>query len=251
MNIIGIIPSRYASTRFPGKPLAMINGKSMVQRVYEQALKTHNLSKVVVATDDDRIFNHVKSFGGEAVMTATSHINGTSRCLEALEILESQQTVSSIDAVINIQGDEPFVRPEDIDNITTLFSDGKADIVTLAIKISQPDEIIDPNTVKVVMDVNKFALYFSRQAVPYVRGVQTEQWQRCHDFFKHIGLYGCRTDILKKIALLPPSPLESSEKLEQLRWLENGFRIKVKTTDFESLSVDTPDDLKKITGKIC
>ena len=250
MNIIGIIPSRYASTRFPGKPLAMINGKSMVQRVYEQALKTHNLSNVVVATDDDRIFNHVNSFGGKAIMTSTMHTNGTSRCLEVLKIMEQQQTTVTIDAVINIQGDEPFIRPEDIDNLTTLFSDSKVDIATLAIKISQPDEIIDPNTVKVVFDVNKFALYFSRQAIPFVREAQTDQWQIHHNFFKHIGLYGYRTDILNKIALLPPSPLESSEKLEQLRWLENGFRIKVKTTDFESLSVDTPDDLKKIIEKI-
>ena len=164
MNIIGIIPSRYASSRFPGKPLAMIDGKSMVQRVYEQALKANNLSKVVVATDDERIFNHVHSFGGEVVMTATSHINGTSRCLEVLKIMEQQKSTSSIDAVINIQGDEPFMRPEDIDNLTTLFSDNKVDIATLAKKISQPDEINDPNTVKVVMDVNQFALYFSRQA---------------------------------------------------------------------------------------
>jgi len=250
MNIIGIIPSRYASSRFPGKPLAMIDGKSMVQRVYEQALKANNLSKVVVATDDERIFNHVHSFGGEVVMTATSHINGTSRCLEVLKIMEQQKSTSSIDAVINIQGDEPFMRPEDIDNLTTLFSDNKVDIATLAKKISQPDEINDPNTVKVVMDVNQFALYFSRQAIPFVREAQADQWQIHHNFFKHIGLYGYRTDILKKIALLPPSPLESSEKLEQLRWLENGFRIKVKTTDFESLSVDTPDDLKKIIEKI-
>ena len=250
MNIIGIIPSRYASSRFPGKPLAMIDGKSMVQRVYEQALKAHYLSKVVVATDDERIFNHVHSFGGEVVMTAKSHINGTSRCLEVLKIMEQQKSTYSIDAVINIQGDEPFMRPEDIDNLTTLFSDNKVDIGTLAKKISQPDEINDPNTVKVVMDVNQFALYFSRQAIPFVREEQADQWQIHHNFFKHIGLYGYRTDILKKIVLLPPSPLESSEKLEQLRWLENGFRIKVKTTDFESLSVDTPDDLKKIIRKI-
>jgi len=250
MNIIGIIPSRYASTRFPGKPLAMINGKSMIQRVYEQALKSHYLSKVVVATDDDRIFNHVKSFGGEAIMTATSHTNGTSRCLEVIKKMEQQQSTVTIDSVINIQGDEPFIRPEDIDKLATLFSDSKVDIATLAKKISQPDEIIDPNTVKVVMDVNQFALYFSRQAIPYVREVQAEQWLSHNNFYKHIGLYGYRTGVLKKIALLPPSPLELSEKLEQLRWLENGFRIKVKTTDFESLSVDTTDDLKKIISKI-
>lgn len=251
MNIIGIIPSRYGSTRFPGKPLAMIKGKSMIQRVYEQALKAHNLSQVIVATDDDRIFNHVISFGGKALMTSSLHTNGTSRCLEVLKKTEQQQHAVTIDAVINIQGDEPFVRPEDIDNLTKIFSDSKADIATLAKKISQIDDINDPNTVKVVMDVNQFALYFSRQAIPYVRGAHSEQWQMHHDFFKHIGLYGYRTDILKKIALLPPSPLESSEKLEQLRWLENGFKIKVKTTDFESSSVDTPGDLKKITDKIC
>jgi len=246
MNIIGIIPSRYASTRFLGKPLAIIKGKSMVQRVYEQALKANNLSKVVVATDDDRIFNHVDSFGGEAVMTATSHTNGTSRCLEALEILESQQTASSFDAVINIQGDEPFIKPEDIDNLTSLFFDDEVDIATLTKKISRSDEINDPNTVKVVFDTNQFALYFSRQAIPFLRETPVDQWSTYHNFFKHIGLYGYRTDVLKKISQLPPSPLELSEKLEQLRWLENGFRIKVKTTDFESISVDTPDDLKNI-----
>ncbi|RLD85647.1 MAG: 3-deoxy-manno-octulosonate cytidylyltransferase [Bacteroidetes bacterium] len=246
MNIIGIIPSRYASTRFPGKPLALIRGKSMIQRVYEQAKKTKKLARVIVATDDERIASHVMSFGGEAVTTAASHLNGTSRCLEVIERPQFQ----SAEAVINIQGDEPFINPVQIDQLAELFADQQTDIATMATIISDNDELFDSNTVKVVIDQNSFALYFSRQAIPFNRMLHPDQWIENHHYLKHIGIYGYRTTVLKKITALPPSPLENSEKLEQLRWLENGFKIKIKTTDFESISIDTPADLEKILHKI-
>jgi 3-deoxy-manno-octulosonate cytidylyltransferase (CMP-KDO synthetase) len=244
MNIIGIIPARYASTRFPGKPLADINGKSMIQRVYEQAAKSKSLNRVVVATDDKRIYNHVLQFGGEVLMTSEEHTNGTSRCAEVLTKREAEE--KPIDAVINIQGDEPFINPQQIDDLTALFADQNTDIATMARIIDNEEDIFDPNTVKVVIGIHDFALYFSRQTIPYVRGEKNNNWKNRHPFLKHIGLYGYRSEVLKKIVLLKPSPLESAEKLEQLRWLENGFRIKVKTTDFDSISVDTPADLEKI-----
>ena len=245
MNIIGIIPARYASTRFPGKPLAMINGKSMIQRVYRQASKATMLNEVIVATDDQRIYDHVLQFGGKVMMTSEQHANGTSRCAEVLSTLTESEN-KKIDAVINIQGDEPFIQPEQIDNLAGLFGDKHTDIATMAKAIDKEGDIFDSNTVKVVTGTNGFALYFSRQAIPYVRSSEKGKWQNQHQFLKHIGIYGYRSPVLKKIVLLEPSPLESAEKLEQLRWLENGFRIKVKTTDFDSISVDTPADLEKI-----
>jgi 3-deoxy-manno-octulosonate cytidylyltransferase (CMP-KDO synthetase) len=244
MNITGIIPARYASTRFPGKPLADINGKSMIQRVYEQASKAKSLNSVVVATDDQRIFDHVMQFGGRVIMTASHHTNGTSRCHEVLTKLTVER--NNIDAVINIQGDEPFIMPRQIDDLAALFSDDNTHIATMAKIIDNNNEIEDPNTVKVVTDINGFALYFSRQPIPYIREKENNTKKNRHLFYKHIGIYGYRSQVLKQIVLLKPTPLESSEKLEQLRWLENGFRIKVKTTDFDSVSVDTPADLEKI-----
>lgn len=246
MNIIGIIPSRYASTRFPGKPLAMIHGKSMIQRVYEQAQKAKILNKVIVATDDERIFSHVQSFGGKVIMTKQTHPNGTSRCLEAM----MQSGLETTEAVINIQGDEPFIDPYQIKQLTSLFNDKRTEIATMAGIIKNKEELFDANTVKVVIDKNNFALYFSRQVIPFNRAQKSEDWINHQTYLKHIGLYGYRTHILKKLVALPPSPLEKSEKLEQLRWLENGFKIKVKLTDFEDVSVDTPADLKKIINKI-
>ncbi len=246
MNIIGIIPSRYASTRFPGKPLAMIGGKSMIQRVYEQAKKATNLTRVMVATDDERIAGHVAAFGGEVTMTDTGHTNGTSRCLEVIKKPEFQ----SAEAVINIQGDEPFINPQQIDQLASLFTDQQTEIATMAAVIKEHDELFDPNTVKVVIDQNNFALCFSRQAVPFNRGHHPDRWIEHHHYLKHIGIYGYRTSVLQKITALPPTPLEEAEKLEQLRWLENGFKIKVKITDFESISIDTPADLEKILHNI-
>ncbi len=200
----------------------------------------------MVATDDERIARHVVAFGGEVTMTATSHTNGTSRCLEVVEKPEFQ----SAEVVINIQGDEPFINPGQIDQLASLFTDQQTDIATMAAVIKEPDELFDSNTVKVVIDQNSFALYFSRQAIPFNRMLHPDQWIENHHYLKHIGIYGYRTTVLKKITALPPSPLENSEKLEQLRWLENSFKIKIKTTDFESISIDTPADLEKILHKI-
>ena len=251
MNILGIIPARYASTRFPGKPLAMICGKSMIQRVYEQASESKSLSKVVVATDDKRIFEHVEQFGGHATMTNRSHANGTSRCLQTLMILENENREEKFDAVINIQGDEPFIEPAEIDRLIALFVDKKTDIATLVKVIENKEALFDPNTVKVVMGVDRFALYFSRQPIPFFRDIESSLWSDNHTYYKHIGIYGYRSEVLKKIALLSLSPLESAEKLEQLRWLENGFRIKAEITGFDSISVDTPADLQEIINNGC
>jgi 3-deoxy-manno-octulosonate cytidylyltransferase (CMP-KDO synthetase) len=251
MNILGVIPARYASTRFPGKPLAMICGKSMIQRVYEQASKAISLSGVIVATDDERIFEHVVKFGGHATMTKTSHTNGTSRCLETLMMPANKNRQEEFDAIINIQGDEPFIEPAEIDRLAALFVDKKTDIATLVKVIENKEAVFDPNTVKVVMDVDRFALYFSRQAIPFFRDAESSRWFDKHTYYKHIGIYGYRSEVLKKIVSLPSSPLEHAEKLEQLRWLENGFRIKVEITEFDSISVDTPADLEEIINNGC
>ena len=221
----------------------------MIQRVYKQAAKSNSLSRVVVATDDERIFNHVIKFGGEVMMTSESHTNGTSRCLEVLSNLEKDRLEVTIDAVINIQGDEPFIHPEQIDMVASLFSDTRTDIATLVKTMDDSTDIFDPNTVKAVVDRRGFALYFSRQAIPYNREQEPNNWLKKSSYFKHIGIYGYRSRVLKQIVSLPPSPLETTEKLEQLRWLENGFRVKVKSTEFNSVSVDTPDDLGKFINK--
>jgi 3-deoxy-manno-octulosonate cytidylyltransferase (CMP-KDO synthetase) len=244
MKILGIIPSRYASTRFPGKPLAMIDGKSMIQRVYEQAGKAVSLDKVVVATDDTRIFKLVESFGGDVVMTSVNHPNGTSRCLEVLE-----QINENYNAVVNIQGDEPFIDPEQINQTVQLFENSKTEIGTLVKKIQSQEELFNPNVVKAVFDRKNNALLFSRQAIPFLRTVPKEEWLNSHDFYKHIGLYAYRFDVLKEIVSLSPTALEKAESLEQLRWLENGFAIKVEITTKEAVSIDTPEDLLKLTNK--
>jgi 3-deoxy-manno-octulosonate cytidylyltransferase (CMP-KDO synthetase) len=251
MNILGVIPARYASTRFPGKPLAMICGKSMIQRVYEQASKSNSLSRIIVATDDMRIFEHVEQFGGHAAMTKASHSNGTSRCLEVLSKQETESRNEVFDAVINIQGDEPFIKPAEIDRLASLFVDKKTDIATMVKVIENKEVLFDTNTVKVVMDVDRFALYFSRQAIPFYRDAEPSRWFDKQDYYKHIGIYGYRSEVLKQIVSLPTSPLEHAEKLEQLRWLENSFRIKVQTTEFDSISVDTPADLEEIINNGC
>ncbi len=248
MKVLGIIPARYASSRFPGKPLADICGKSMVQRVYEQVVQA-SLDKVVVATDDERILNCVKGFGGEALLTMGRHPNGTSRCLEVVGQLEEKG--DDYDIVVNIQGDEPFIQPVHIRQVLGLFGDEKTDIATLAHPITEQEELFNPNTVKVVSGSGKKALYFSRQVIPYVRDIPPEQWLQQMEFFKHIGLYAYRTPVLKKIVKLPSGRLENAEKLEQLRWLENGYAISIETTDYEGIGIDTPEDLKKLINKIC
>jgi 3-deoxy-manno-octulosonate cytidylyltransferase (CMP-KDO synthetase) len=242
MNIVGIIPARFASTRFPGKPLIDIAGKTMIQRVYEQAKKANSISEVVVATDDERIAQHVQSFGGNVVMTSENHQSGTDRCFEAIEKFEI-----NADVVINIQGDEPFIQPEQIDLVASCFSLKETELATLVKKISTNEELFNPNTPKVLLNSNKEAIYFSRQTIPHIRGKEQNDWLKQHTFYKHIGIYGYRTDVLATITQLKQSSLELAEALEQLRWLENGYKIKVEITDFESVAIDTPDDLQKLT----
>ncbi|MCB0430603.1 MAG: 3-deoxy-manno-octulosonate cytidylyltransferase [Flavobacteriales bacterium] len=243
MKFIGIIPARYASTRFPGKPLAMIHGKTMIRRVWEQASKA-GLDNLVVATDDDRIREHVASFGGKVVMTSPDHPSGTDRCREASNHMDPAP--GDHDVLINIQGDEPYLYPEQIRELCDLFGDEQVRIATLAKKVEDAETLHDPNRVKVVTDHAGWALYFSRQAIPYVKGFPTAEWLGEHTFLKHLGVYAFRYDALKAIAALPVSSLEKAESLEQLRWLQNGFRIRVGITAYESAAVDRPEDVKKL-----
>lgn len=241
MKILGIIPARYESSRFPGKPLVDILGKTMIQRVYEQASKAKSLSKVVVATDDQRIFDNIEAIGGTAIMTGVNHTNGTERAYEALEKMGGAE---KYDYVVNIQGDEPFVEPALIDSLAALL-DYKTEIATAAKKIEDNHSLFDANIVKVVLTMRKQALYFSRQAIPHVRGVEENEWLNHASFYKHIGLYAYRSDVLQQIIRLPVSPLENTEKLEQLRWLGYGYKICATITDYESIGIDTPEDLEK------
>lgn len=238
----GIIPARYASSRFPGKPLAMIGSKTMIQRVYEQVRKALDL--VYVATDDVRIYKEVLSFGGKAVMTSPDHYSGTDRCAEAAEKIISE-TGQEIDIVINIQGDEPFIRPEQIKLIMNCFTSEGVDLATLVREADVQEDIFNPNQPKVIVNKSGDAIYFSRSVIPYVRDAEKEEWTHKHTFYKHIGLYAYRTSTLKIITGLPRSPLESAESLEQNRWIENGFRIRTAVTRWESIGIDTPEDLEK------
>lgn len=241
LNFLALIPARFASTRFPGKPLAILGGKPIVQRVYERA--TLVFEEVCVATDDERIFTTVEAFGGRAVMTSAEHRSGTDRCEEAYRLLGS-----TADVVVNIQGDEPFIAPEQLRTVRSAFDDSRTEIATL-VKPFSPDcrfeDIANPNSPKVVVDSQDFALYFSRSVIPFLRGVPETEWPARHTFLKHIGLYAYRADVLKKIAALPQSSLETAESLEQLRWLQAGYKIKVGQTDTETIGIDTPDDLKR------
>ena len=240
-NIIGIIPARYASTRFPGKPLIEIAGKSMIQRVYEQVKKSLLIREVIVATDDERIANAVKSFGGKVCMTSIEHQSGTDRCAEVIDKLQLK-----CDAVINIQGDEPFIDPKQIDLVCGCFSDETTELATLVKKITSSEILFNPNSPKVILDKDNNAIYFSRNPIPYVRGKEQQDWLNENVFYQHIGIYGYRPDVLKKITQLPVSSLEKAESLEQLRWIENGFEIKTATTTLETLAIDTPEDLTRI-----
>ena len=239
MKVVGIIPARYASTRFPGKPLALIKGKPMVQRVYEQALKA-KLDAVVVATDDVRIADAVMDFGGQYVMTDPNHRSGTDRCREALDLLETQ-----FDAVINIQGDEPFIDPRQIEMMRELISRDDTMLASLAKRIEEEDELFSPNTVKVVMDYKGNALYFSRNPIPFMRNVDRNEWLEKGVFYKHIGIYAYKADTLRQVAAMQPSALEQAESLEQLRWLENGLQIRMDITKEENVSIDEPNDIVK------
>ncbi len=245
MNILGVIPARYASTRFPGKPLADIKGKPMIQRVYEQAKKCKLLNEVIVATDDKRIEAAVKKFKGKVVMTSDKHESGTDRCHEALK-----KYGGKFDAVINIQGDEPFIHPEQISKVANCFKDKNVQLATLAMKLDSIHELTNHNTIKVIINKRKEAIYFSRTAIPYYRGEDFTEWLKMHTYYKHIGIYGYRTDILAQVTNLERSSLEIAESLEQLRWLENGYKIAVEVTNMESYSIDTPEDLKKAVDKM-
>jgi len=243
-KILGVIPSRYASTRFPGKPLVKIGDKSMVQRVYEQASQCAALRKVVVATDDQRIYDHVLSFGGHVCMTSEDHQSGTDRCFEVMG-----KEKEFFDYVINIQGDEPFISPIQIEQLAALL-DGKAELATQIRKIADSEAIFNPNVVKAITDIHGKAIYFSRHPIPYIRGKQENEWIKHQTFYQHIGIYAYRTDVLGKITQLPISNLEKSESLEQLRWIENGFSIQTTLTDFVNIGIDTPEDLEKVKGLI-
>lgn len=240
MKILGIIPARYASTRFPGKPLAEILGKSMICRVYEQASKSKLLSDVVVATDDERIAKHVKEFGCKYVMTKENHPSGTDRCFEAMN-----KFGGNYEYAINIQGDEPFIDPSQIDLLAGLC-DGKTELATLMIRCDNHEVLFDRGEVKIVMNEKKEALYFSREVIPHIKNIPEKNWHEHFNYFRHVGMYAYRKDILEYITKLQPSSLEKAESLEQLRWLENGFKIKLAETNFDSHCVDTPDDIPKV-----
>jgi 3-deoxy-manno-octulosonate cytidylyltransferase (CMP-KDO synthetase) len=244
MQFVGIIPARYASTRFPGKPLVNIGGKTMIQRVYEQASKAFKW--VYVATDDERIAENVNSFGGKVVMTSVDHRSGTDRCFEAAKKIHVSEENTRFDVVVNIQGDEPFIQPEQLRLLMSCFEDEKVQIATLAKIINSEDELFNPNVVKVTRDSDYKALYFSRSPIPYIRNESKEKWHEVYKFLKHIGIYAYRYDVLRELTSLKPSSLELAESLEQNRWLENGYSIVVETTKFETVSIDTPEDLDKI-----
>lgn len=242
-NILGIIPARFASSRFPGKPLVDIAGKSMIQRVYEQCQKSKFLSKVIVATDDKRIADHIIHFGGHVMLTSTQHQSGTDRCAEVAN------TNPDYDVYINIQGDEPFIDPNQIDLLCGCFEEPNChQIATLIKKINSVEELMNPNTPKVVVNSSQQAIYFSRAAIPFFRGKNVNDWLDHHTYYKHIGIYGYRQQTLWDITQLPVSGLEKAESLEQLRWIENGYPIHTAVTDQENQAIDTPEDLEKIRG---
>jgi 3-deoxy-manno-octulosonate cytidylyltransferase (CMP-KDO synthetase) len=243
MKVLGLIPARYASTRFPGKPLALIAEKPMIQWVYQRASEV--FEHTYVATDDERIASVVKSFGGRVVMTSDKHQSGTDRCAEALNKVQAETTIN-FDVVVNIQGDEPFIQAEQLRKVSGCFDDASVQIATLVKVFNSSEDIFNPNSPKVILNNNSEAIYFSRSAIPFVRGKEKEDWKFFRKFYKHIGLYAYRTDVLQQITLLPQSSLELAESLEQLRWIENGYRIKVVETTLETLAVDTPEDLEKV-----
>lgn len=246
MRILGVIPARFASTRLPGKPLVDIGGMSMVMRVVEQARQARALDMVVVATDDERVAAHVREHGAEAVMTSASHPSGTDRCFEALSIIGRDR----FDAVVNVQGDEPFIEPEQIEELCDALVASPGGIATLAQVVRDDRDLDDPGEVLITVDVNMDALYFSRTAIPFLRdpgaGARHERFR----FIKHVGLYGYRSEVLERIVRLAPSPLEMAESLEQLRWVENGFKVRIGLTDRPSFCVDTPADLEEARRRV-
>lgn len=240
MTKLGIIPARYASTRFPGKPLIDIDGKSMIQRVYEQACSSQSLDQVVIATDDERIVKEIERFGGQFVLTRPDHQSGTDRCAEVASKLPG------FEVIINIQGDEPYIDPLQIDLLCSCFTDTEVKLATLIKEIHNQQELFNQNIPKVVINTRQEAIYFSRQTIPFLRNTATEDWHTVHQYYKHIGIYGYATETLQQITRLKPSSLELAESLEQLRWIENGYKIQTKVTDIETIAIDTPEDLEKI-----
>ena len=243
MNFVGIIPARFASTRFPGKPLADINGKTMIQRVYEQA--SIALEHVYVATDDKRIEDEINRFGGNVIITSGKHQSGTDRLAEAIEMIHKKHT-EKFDVIINIQGDEPFIKPEQIKEIQTCFENPLTKIATLIKKIENNEDIFDVNKPKVIINKKMQAIYFSRSPIPFLRNIENDIWHTKHVFYKHVGMYAYKVKTLQELTELEQSPLELAESLEQLRWIENGYAIYTAITKFDSIGVDTPEDLKKI-----
>jgi len=238
MKFVAIIPARYASTRFPGKPLAVLGGKTVIQRVYEQVSRV--LDEAYVATDDERIFQAVEAFGGKAVMTRTDHKSGTDRIQEA-----ATKIGTDADVIINVQGDEPFIQPSQIETLMHLFDDSTTQIGTLGKPFESMETVENPNSPKIVTDNRGFALYFSRSVIPYIRGKERGEWFGEYPFLKHLGIYAYRREVLAEVTCLPQSSLEKAESLEQLRWLQNGYRIRVGLTDVETVGIDTPEDLRR------
>ena len=238
MKFTGIIPARYASSRFPGKPLALLGGKPVIQRVYEQVSAV--LDDAYVATDDERIFQTVEGFGGKAVMTRTDHKSGTDRIEEAVEKLGCQA-----DVIVNVQGDEPFIQRSQIESVCRCFDDRDTQIATLGKPFESVEAMKNPNSPKIVLDNRQCAMYFSRSVIPFIRGVEEGEWLLHYPFLKHLGLYAYRREVLAELTRLPQSSLEKAESLEQLRWLQNGYRIKVGLTDVETVGIDTPQDLER------
>lgn len=243
--IAGIIPARYASTRFPGKSLIDIRGKTMIQRVYEESARSRLIDRVVVATDDIRILQHVQAFGGEALMTSGDHRSGTDRCWEALQQLGPDFTY-----VINIQGDEPFIDPAQIDELAAILQDGSVELATQMIPVRTYEELFDQGEVKIVLNHLGEALYFSRMVIPFIKGVPETEWHQHHPYYRHVGMYAYRRDILEQISHMPPSALEQAESLEQLRWLEHGYKIRCVPTRHESHCIDTPGDVEKVLKRM-
>ncbi|MCX7727971.1 MAG: 3-deoxy-manno-octulosonate cytidylyltransferase [Bacteroidia bacterium] len=240
MRFLGVIPVRYQSTRFPGKPLVNVGGKSMLQRVFEQSKKCTLLDKVIIATDDELIFEHAKSLGAHVVMTAAHHQSGTDRCFEAYTLLNEE-----FDVVVNIQGDEPFISPEQIGLLIHSFKKHD-EIATLMIACNDAETLLNEGEVKIVLDKNNYALYFSRSVIPYLKNVPQSEWHLHHKYYRHVGMYAYRTDILESITQLPPSELEKKESLEQLRWLENGYKILCVETTHDSYCIDYPEDVERV-----
>jgi 3-deoxy-manno-octulosonate cytidylyltransferase (CMP-KDO synthetase) len=245
MQFIGIIPARFSSTRFPGKPLALINGKTMIQRVYEQVTKTDVLTDVFVATDDKRIEEHIKNFGGKVVMTSSDHRSGTDRCFEAAYHVKYDLNIKENDVIVNIQGDEPYINPLQIKQVVDCFKNKEVKIATLIKKIDNKDDLFNPNVVKCIISDNNRAIYFSRQTIPYLRNKSPEDWIKIQPYYKHIGIYAYSYNMLETIIKLKQTSLEIAESLEQLRWIQNDIPVYIEFTNFESIAVDTPEDIDK------